>query len=185
MASTEEEQLEATLQQLQQSREQMEDIQRELQAMEGQEQTEEQQQRQQQLAEQQQQIQERMQQAQQAMQDRQQGQQQQGQDGQQPGQAEKPKTKNRREPAVESPDREINELWLDVLDTMDYRPGNRTNPFPNYEFVIRDLVTKLEAALEERLNTLQEKKQLNQVAKEDVPPEYRRLVDNYYESLSQ
>lgn len=183
MASTEEEQLEAALEQLQQSREQMEDIQRELQAMEGQEQTEEQQQRQQQLAEQQQQIQERMQQAQQAMQDRQQEQQQQGQDGQQPGQAENENQEQARAGGRES-GREINELWLDVLDTMDYRPGNRSNPFPNYEFVIRDL-TKLEAALEERLNTLQEKKQLTQVAKEDVPPEYRRLVDNYYESLSQ
>ena len=183
MASTEEEQLEAALQQLQQSREQMEDIQRELQAMEGQEQMEEQQQRQQQLAEQQQQIQERMQQAQQAMQDRQQEQQQQGQDGQQPGQAENENQEQARTGGRES-EQEINELWLDVLDTMDYRRGNRTNPFPNYEFVIRDLA-KLEAALEERLNTLQEKKQLNQVAKEDVPPEYRRLVDNYYESLSQ
>ncbi len=185
MASTEEEQLEAALQQLQESREQMEDIQRELQAMEGQEQTEEQQQRQQQLAEQQQQIQERMQQAQQAMQDRQQEQeqQQQGQDGQQPGQAETENQEQARTGGRES-EQEINELWLDVLDTMDYRPGSRTNPFPNYEFVIRDLV-KLEAALEERLNTLQEKKQLTQVAKEDVPPEYRRLVDNYYESLSQ
>ncbi len=183
MASTEEEQLEAALEQLQQSREQMEDIQRELQAMEGQEQTEEQQQRQQQLAEQQQQIQERMQQAQQAMQDRQQEQQQQGQDGQQPGQAENENQEQARAGGRES-GREINELWLDVLDTMDYQPGNRSNPFPNYEFVIRDL-TKLEAALEERLNTLQEKKQLTQVAKEDVPPEYRRLVDNYYESLSQ
>ena len=182
MASTEEEQLEAALQQLQQSREQMEDIQRELQAMEGQEQTEEQQQRQQQLAEQQQQIQERMQQAQQAMQDRQEGQQQ-GQDGQQPGQTEAENQEEARAGGRES-NREIDELWLDVLDTMDYRPGNRSNPFPNYEFVIRDL-TKLEAALEERLNTLQEKKQLTQVAKEDVPPEYRRLVDNYYESLSQ
>ena len=180
MASTEEEQLEAALQQLQQSREQMEDIQRELQAMEGQEQTEEQQQRQQQLAEQQQQIQERMQQAQQAMEDRQE---QQGQDGQQPGQAEAENEEQARAGGRES-GREINELWLDVLDTMDYRPGNRSNPFPNYEFVIRDL-TKLEAALEERLNTLQEKKRLTQVAKEDVPPEYRRLVDNYYESLSQ
>ncbi len=183
MASTEEEQLEAALQQLQQSREQMEDIQRELQAMEGQEQTEEQQQRQQQLAEQQQQVQERMQQAQQAMQDRQQEQQQQGQEGQQPGEAENENQEQARAGGRES-GREINELWLDVLDTMDYRPGNRSNPFPNYEFVIRDLV-KLEAALEERLNTLQEKKQLTQVAKEDVPPEYRRLVDNYYESLSQ
>ena len=182
MASTEEEQLEAALQQLQQSREQMEDIQRELQAMEGQEQTEEQQQRQQQLAEQQQQIQERMQQAQQAMQDRQEAEQP-GQDGQQPGQAEAENQEQARTGGRES-GREINELWLDVLDTMDYRPGNRTNPFPNYEFVIRDL-TKLEAALEDRLNTLQEKKQLTQVAKEDVPPEYRRLVDNYYESLSQ
>ena len=184
MASTEEEQLEAALQQLQQSREQMEDIQRELQAMDGQEQTEEQQQRQQQLAEQQQQIQERMQQAQQAMQDGQQEEeQQQGQEGQQPGQAEDENQEQARTGGRES-GREINELWLDVLDTMDYRPGNRSNPFPNYEFVIRDLV-KLEAALEERLNTLQEKKQLTQVAKEDVPPEYRRLVDNYYESLSQ
>ena len=182
MASTEEEQLEAALQQLQQSREQMEDIQRELQAMEGQEQTEEQQQRQQQLAEQQQQIQERMQQAQQAMQDRQE-EQQQGQDGQQPGQAESENQEQARAGGREA-GREINELWLDVLDTMDYRPGNRSNPFPNYEFVVRDL-TKLEAALEERLNTLQEKKRLTQVAKEDVPPEYRRLVDNYYESLSQ
>ncbi len=182
MADTEEEQLEAALQQLQQSREQMEDIQRELQAMEGQEQAEEQQQRQQQLAEQQQQVQERMQQAQQAMQDRQAGQQQ-GQEGQQPGQAEDENPQQARAGGRES-GREINELWLDFLDTMEYRPGNRSHPFPNYEFVIRDL-TKLETALEERLNTLQEKKQLTQVAKEDVPPEYRRLVDNYYESLSQ
>ena len=184
MASTEEEQLEAALEQLQQSREQMEDLQRELQAMQGEEQTEEQQRRQQQLAEQQQQIQERMQQAQQAMQNQQEGQQP-GQDGQQPGQDAQAEGDNQeaRTGGRES-GREINELWLDFLDTMDYRPGNRTNPFPNYEFVIRDL-TKLEAALEARLNTLQEQKQLSQVAKEDVPPEYRRLVDNYYEALSQ
>ena len=185
MANTEEEQLEAALQQLQQAREQMEDIQRELQAMEGQEQTEEQQQRQQQLAEQQQQIQERMQQAQQAMQNGQEGQQPGQQFGQQPGQEGQAETDDQqaRTGGRES-GREIEELWLDFLDTMDYRPGNRSNPFPNYEFVVRDLA-KLEAALEERLNTLQEKKQLTQVAKEDVPPEYRRLVDSYYESLSQ
>ena len=156
MANTEEEQLEAALQQLQQSQEQMEDIQRELQAMEGQEQTEEQQRRQQQLAEQQRQIQERMQQAQQAMQNGQEGQQpgqQPGQDGQAEGDNQEARTGGRES------DREIKELWLDLLDTMDYRPGNRSNPFPNYEFVVRDLA-KLEAALEERLNTLQEKKQL-------------------------
>ena len=191
MANTEEEQLEAALQQLQQAREQMDDIQRELQAMEGQEQTEEQQRRQQQLAEQQQQIQERMQQAQQAMQDGQEGQQpgeqpgqQPGQEGQQPGQAEGEGENREARAGGRESGREINELWLDLLNTMDYRPGNRSNPFPKYEFVIRDL-TKLEAALEERLNTLQEKKRLFQVAKEDVPPEYRRLVDDYYESLSQ
>ena len=187
MANTEEEQLEAALQQLQQSREQMEDIQRELQATEGQEQTEEQQRRQQQLAEQQQQIQERMQQAQQAMQNGQEGQQpgQEGQQpGQQPGQTEGEGENQEARAGGRESEREINELWLDLLNTMDYQPGNRSNPFPNYEFVIRDL-TKLEAALEERLNTLQEKKRLFQVAKEDVPPEYRRLVDDYYESLSQ
>jgi multidrug efflux pump subunit AcrA (membrane-fusion protein) len=177
MANTEEEQLEAALQQLQQAQEQMEDIQRELQAMEGQEQTEEQQRRQQQLAQQQQQIQEQMQQAQETMQ-RQDNQ----QPGQQPGEGEA-ENQEARAGGRES-NREIDRLWLGMLDTMDYRPGNRSNPFPNYEFVIRDL-EKLEAALEERLNTLQEKKQLTQVAKEDVPPEYRRLVDNYYESLSQ
>ena len=183
MANTEEEQLEAALQQLQQSREQMEDIQRELQAMEGQEQTEEQQRRQQQLAEQQQQLQERMQQAQQAMQNQQEGQQP-GQDGQQPGQAEGEGENQELRAVGRESGREIKELWLDLLDTMDYRPGNRSNPFPSYEFVIRDLA-KLETALEERLNTLQEKKRLTQVAKEDVPPGYRRLVDDYYESLSQ
>jgi hypothetical protein len=118
-----------------------------------------------------------MQQAQQAMQ-RQNNQ----QPGQQPGQGEA-EDQEARAGGRES-NREINELWLGMLDTMDYRPGNRSNPFPNYEFVIRDL-NKLEAALEERLNTLQEKKRLTQVAKEDVPPEYRRLVDDYYESLSQ
>ena len=178
MANTEEEQLEAALQQLQQAREQMEDIQRELQAMEGQAQTEEQQRRQQQLEQQQQQLQERLQQAQQARQ-RQQNQ----QPGQQPGQEGEAENQEARAGGRES-DREINELWLGMLDTMDDRPGNRSNPFPNYEFVIRDL-NKLEAALEERLNTLQEKKRLTQVAKEDVPPEYRSLVDSYYESLSQ
>ncbi len=177
MANTEEEQLEAALQQLQQAQERMEDIQRELQAMEGQEQTEEQQRRREQLAEQQQQIQEQMQRAQEAMQ-RQNNQ----QPGQQPAEGEA-EDQEARAGGRES-NREIERLWLGMLDTMDYRPGNRSNPFPNYELVIRDL-EKLESALEERLNTLQEKKQLAQVAKEDVPPEYRRLVDNYYESLSQ
>ena len=177
MANTEEEQLEAALQQLQQAREQIEDIQRELQAMEGQEQTEEQRRRQQQLAQQQEQLQERMQQAQRTMQ-RQNNQ----QSGQQPGQGESEDQETRA--GGRESNQEINELWLGMIDTMDHRPGNRSNPFPNYDFVIRDL-EKLEAALEERLNTLQEKKRLTQVAKEDVPPEYRRLVDNYYESLSQ
>ena len=174
MADTEEEQLEAELEQLQQARERMQDIQRELQAMDGQEQTEEQRQRREQLAQQQQQIQEQMQRAQEARQRR---------DGNQPGNPDEPSDQEAQVGGRES-DREIDRLWLGMLDTMDYRPGSRSNPFPNYEFVIRDL-DKLESALEERLNTLQEKKRLAQVAKEDVPPEYRRLVDDYYEFLSQ
>ena len=176
MATTEEEQLEAALEQLQSMEEQMQDIQRQLQAIEAQEDSPAQQEPMPQaikeLAEQQQQLQERMQQAQQAMQG------QNGQDGE--GDAE-----NQQEGrAGAESNREIEELWLGLLDTMQHRPSNRSRPFPKYEFAIRDL-RKLEAALEERLNTLQEKKRLSQVAKEDVPPEYRRLVDNYYESLSQ
>ncbi len=174
MAATEEEQLEAALEQLQRARERMQDIQRELQAMEGQEETEEQQRRREQLAEQQQQIQEQMQRAQASM--------QREPSGDQPG-SDEPAGQEARVGGRES-NREIDRLWLGMLDTMDYRPGNRSSPFPNYEFVIRDL-GKLESALEERLNTLQEKKRLAQVVKEDVPPEYRRLVDDYYESLSQ
>ena len=181
MATTEEEQLEAALEQLQSMEEQMQDIQRELQAMEEQEDspahedTERMPQAIKNLAEQQQQLQERMQQAQQAMQG------QNGQDGQD-GQDDAENQQEGRAGAESN--REIEELWLGLLDTMQHRPSNRSRPFPKYEFAIRDL-RKLEAALEERLNTLQEKKRLSQVAKEDVPPEYRRLVDNYYESLSQ
>lgn len=192
MAQTEEEQLEATLDQLQSFEEQMQDIQREREAMEGQEQTEEQQQREQQLAEQQQQLQERLQQAQQAMQNAQQGQQpgqqgqQPGEQGQQPGQqgqqGQQPGENDLARSGPES-DREIKELWLDLIDSSQYRAGDRKNPFPNYELTIRNL-RKLETAIEERLNLLQEMKQLTQVSKEDVPPKYRRLVDNYYESLA-
>lgn len=188
MAQTEEEQLEAALDQLQNFEEQMQDMNRELQGMEGQEQTEEQQQRQQQLTEQQQQLLERMQQAQQAMQNAQQGQQpgQEGQEGQQPGQeGQQGQGENENDLARGGAEsyQEIKELWLGMLDAMQTPPGNRNRPFPKYELVIRDL-QKLESAIEERLNMLQEMKQLAQVAKEDVPPEYRRLVDNYYESLA-
>ncbi len=183
MAQTEEEQLEAALEQLETFEEQMQDMQREQEGMEGQEQSEEQQQREQQLAEQNQQLTERMQEAQEAMQNAQEGQQP-GQEGQQPGQ--EGQTENDTEMArggVESY-REIKELWLEMLDSMQPPSrSNRSRPLPNYELAIRSL-QKLESALEERLNQLQEKKQLTQVAKEDVPPEYRKLVDNYYESLA-
>ena len=200
MATTEEEQLEVTLDQLESFEEQMQDIQRELEGMEGQEQTAEQQQRQQQLAEQQQQLLERMQQAQQAMQNAQEGEQQ-AQEGEQPGQQEgqqpgqrgqQPGQQEGQQPGQNENDlarggaesyREIKELWLEMLDSMQPPSGHRARPFPNYEFAIRDL-RKLEKALEDRLDALQEKKQLTQVVKEDVPPEYRKLVDNYYESLA-
>ena len=171
MAQTEEEQLEAALEQLDTFEEQMQDMQREQEGMEGQEQ----QQREQQLAEQNQQLMERMQEAQEAMQN--------AQEGQQPGQ--EGQTEDDTDMArggVESY-REIKELWLEMLDSMQPPSRNRSRPLPNYELAIRAL-QQLESALEERLNQLQEKKQLRQVAKEDVPPEYRKLVDNYYESLA-
>ena len=191
MAQNEEEQLEAALEQLQNFEEQMQDMDRELDSMEGQEQTQEQQDRQQQLAEQQQQLLERMEQAQQAMEDGQEGQQpgqqgQEGQEGEQPGEGEQQgEGENQTDIARGGAEsmREIKELWLGMLEATRTPWRNNSGPFPNYELAIRDL-RKLETALEKRLNLLQEKKQLAQVAKEDVPPEYRKLVDNYYESLA-
>ena len=166
LAETEEERLDAALDQIESWETQMQDIQRELEAMDNQETplTPEQEARQQQLSEQQAQIQQR---AQEAMEAQAQGDTQ-GDEAQVGG--------------AES-DRELRELWLDAIRAMDNRPGTRRAPFPVYDFSLREL-RKLERAIEERLTTIQEKKQLAQVLKEDVPPEYRRLVDQYYESLA-
>ena len=167
LAETEEERLDAALDQIESWQAQMEDIQRELEAMDNQETplTPEQEARQQQLSEQQAQIQQR---AQEAMEAQQQGDTQ-GDEQAQVGGAES--------------DRELRELWLDAIRAMDNRPGTRRAPFPRYDFSLREL-RKLERAIEERLVVIQEKKQLAQVLKEDVPPEYRRLVDQYYEFLA-
>ena len=163
LAETEEERLDAALDQIESWQAQMEDIQRELEAMDNQETplTPEQETRQQQLSEQQAEIQQRAQEAMEA--------QTQGDEQAQVGGAES--------------DRELRELWLDAIRAMDNRPGTRRAPFPRYDFSLREL-RKLERAIEERLTTIQEKKQLAQVLKDDVPPEYRRLVDQYYEFLA-
>ena len=163
LAETEEERLDAALEQIESWAAQMEDIQRELEGMDNQETplTPEQEARQQQLSEQQEQIQERAQEAMEA--------QDQGDEQAQVGGAES--------------DRELRELWLDAIRAMDNRPGTRRAPFPVYDFSLREL-RKLERAIEERLTTIQEKKQLAQVLKEDVPPEYRKMVDQYYEFLA-
>ena len=167
LAETEEERLDAALEQIESWETQMQDIQRELEAMDNQETplTPEQEARQQQLSEQQAQIQQR---AQEAMEAQQQGDAQ----GNEQAQVGGPES-----------DRELRELWLDAIRAMDNRPGTRRAPFPRYDFSLREL-RKLERAIEERLTTIQEKKQLAQVLKEDVPPEYRRLVDQYYEFLA-
>ena len=163
LAETEEERLDAALEQIESWGAQMEDIQRELEAMDNQETplTPEQEARQQQLSEQQAQIQERAQEAMEA--------QQQGNEQAQVGGPES--------------DRELRELWLDAIRAMDNRPGTRRAPFPVYDFSLREL-RKLERAIEERLTVIQEKKQLAQVLKEDVPPEYRKMVNQYYEFLA-
>ena len=167
LAETEEERLDAALEQIESWEAQMQDIQRELEGMDNQETplTPEQEARQQQLSEQQAQIQQR---AQEAMEAQEQGDAQ-GDEQAQVGGAES--------------DRELRELWLDAIRAMDNRPGTRRAPFPRYDFSLREL-RKLERAIEERLTTIQKKKQLAQVQKEDVPPEYRRLVDQYYEFLA-
>lgn len=167
LAETEEERLDAALEQIESWAAQMEDIQRELEAMDNQETplTPEQEARQQQLSEQQAQIQER---AQEAMEAQGEGDAQ-GEEQAQTGGADS--------------DRELRELWLGAIRAMNNRPGTRRAPFPVYDLSLREL-RKLERAIEERLTVIQEKKQLAQVLKEDVPPEYRKLVDQYYEFLA-
>ena len=170
MAKTEEEQLETALEQLERWGDQMQDIQRELEALDnqGSAQTPEQERRQQQLSELQAQMQQRAQELQQIM------------EAQQPGQ-EQQDTQQARS-GMDS-GREIRELWLGLLDAMNPTRRHRRTPFPNYDFTLREL-GKLKGALEDRLAEIQEKKRLAQVVKEDVPPEYRTLVDGYYESLA-
>ena len=167
LAETEEERLDAALDQIESWEAQMQDIQRELEAMDNQETplTPEQEVRQQQLSEQQEQIQQRAQEAMEAQ-----------------GQGDAQGDEQAQTGGAES-DREIRELWLDAIRAMNNRPGTRRAPFPRYDFSLREL-RKLERAIEERLTTIQEKKQLAQVLKEDVPPEYRRPVDRYYEFLA-
>ena len=167
LAETEEEQLDAALDQIESWAAQMEDIQRELEAMDNQETplTPEQEARQQQLSEQQEQIQQRAQDAMEAQ-----------------GQGDAQGDEQAQAGGAES-DRELSELWLGAIHAMNNGPGTRRAPFPRYDFSLREL-GKLERAIEERLATIQEKKQLAQVLKEDVPPEYRGMVDRYYEFLA-
>ena len=167
LAETEEEQLDAALDQIESWAAQMEDIQRELEAMDNQETplTPEQEARQQQLSEQQEQIQQRAEDAMEAQ-----------------GQGDAQGDEQAQAGGAES-DRELSELWLGAIRAMNNGPGTRRAPFPRYDFSLREL-RKLERAIEERLATIQEKKQLAQVLKEDVPPEYRGMVDRYYEFLA-
>ena len=167
LAETMEEQLDAALDQIESWAAQMEDIQRELEAMDNQETplTPEQEARQQQLSEQQEQIQQHAQDAMEAQ-----------------GQGDAQEDEQAQAGGAES-DRELSELWLGAIRAMNNRPGTRRAPFPRYDFSLREL-RKLERAIEERLATIQEKKQLAQVLKEEVPPEYRGMVDRYYEFLA-
>ena len=127
--------------------------------------TPEQEARQQQLSEQQAQIQER---AQEAMEAQGQG----AEQGEETGTDRAVRIQTRTQRAL---------AWGDSC--YEQSSGNRRAPFPVYDFSLREL-RKLERAIEERLTVIQEKKQLAQVLKEDVPPEYRKMVDQYYEFLA-
>ena len=80
-------------------------------------------------------------------------------------------------------DRRIEKLWMGLLDAVRSNSSRRRNAPPNYDLTLREL-GKLKEALEDRLTEIQEAKRLAQVLKEDVPPEYRQLVERYYESLA-
>jgi hypothetical protein len=78
----------------------------------------------------------------------------------------------------------MNDEWRDWMQTMRNWRGAWNSRFADYDMTLRNLDI-LQRSLEERLDRIQEKKRLAQVRQEDVPPEYRTLVDSYYESLSE
>jgi len=77
----------------------------------------------------------------------------------------------------------MQEEWNAWTHAMNNWRSTRTFRFSKYDMVISKL-NLLKRAMEERLLSIREKKRLAQTLKEDVPPEYRSLVDRYYESLS-
>ena len=81
-------------------------------------------------------------------------------------------------------DGEYEELWLGLLKSLTPSRGGRNVAFPDFDLALTD-INKLKQALENRLLEIQQAKKLARVAKEDVPPEYRSVVNQYYESLAQ
>ena len=78
----------------------------------------------------------------------------------------------------------MGDQWRDWTRAMRNWRGAWNSRFADYDMTLRNL-NILQRAMEERLDLIQEKKRLAQVRQEDVPPEYRPLVDSYYESLSE
>ena len=74
--------------------------------------------------------------------------------------------------------------WRDWTQTMRNWRGAWNSRFADYDMALRNL-NILRRTMEQQLDLIQEKKRLAQVRQEDVPPEYRPLVDSYYESLSE
>ena len=83
-------------------------------------------------------------------------------------------------------DGEYEELWLGLLKSLTppSHNGRDTTAYPDFNLALTN-INKLKQALENRLVEIQQDKQLAKVAKEDVPPEYRSVVNQYYESLAQ
>ena len=81
-------------------------------------------------------------------------------------------------------DGQYEELWLGLLESLTPSRRGRDAAFPNFDLALTN-INKLKRALENRLVEIQQDKKLAKVAKEDVPPEYRSVVNQYYESLAQ
>jgi hypothetical protein len=78
----------------------------------------------------------------------------------------------------------LGDQWRDWMNATRNWRGAWNSRFADYDMALRNL-NVLRRAMEGRLDLIQEKKRLAQVRQEDVPPEYRPLVDSYYESLSE
>lgn len=72
--------------------------------------------------------------------------------------------------------------WMNAMRS--WRSFYARNPAPKFDLVFRSL-DALEDAIDQKLSVIQKRLNLSQIRKENIPPKYRKLVEKYYQALSE